>query len=54
MKQQKTVEDYVKTIYLLEKQNGYVRGVDIAAQLGVSRPTVSVSLKALEKEGYVF
>lgn len=54
MKQQKTVEDYVKTIYLLEKQNGYVRGVDIAAQLGVSKPTVSISLKGLEKEGYVF
>ena len=53
MKQRKTVEDYLKTIYLLQNQNGSVRGVDIAAQLGVSRPTVSISLKALEQEGYL-
>ena len=54
MKQRKTVEDYLKTIYLLQKQNGCVHGVDIAAQLGVSKPTVSISLKGLEQEGYLF
>lgn len=54
MKQRKTVEDYLKTIYLLQRQNGCVRGVDIAARLDVSKPTVSVSLKGLEKEGYLF
>ena len=51
MKQRKTVEDYLKAVYLLQKQNGSVRGADIAAELHVSRPTVSVSLKELEKEG---
>ena len=45
MKQRKTVEDYLKAVYLLQKQNGSVRGADIAAELHVSRPTVSVSLK---------
>ena len=54
MKQRKTVEDYLKTVYLLQNQNGRVRGVDIAAYLGVSRPTVCVSLRALEQEGYLF
>ena len=54
MKQRKTVEDYLKAVYLLHKKNGSVRGVDIAAELHVSRPTVSVSLKELEKEGYLF
>ena len=54
MKQRKTVEDYLKAAYLLQKQNGSVRGADIAAELHVSRPTVSVSLKELEKEGYLF
>lgn len=54
MKQRRTREDYLKTIYLLQKNNGYVWGVDIAEQLGVSRPTVSISLKQLEKEGYLF
>ena len=54
MKLRRTTEDYLKTIYLLQKQNGCVRGVDIAAQLGVSKPTVSISLKGLEQEGYLF
>ena len=45
MKQRKTVEDYLKAVYLLQKQNGSVRGADIAAELHVSRPTVSVKLK---------
>lgn len=54
MKQRKTVEDYLKAVYLLQKQNGSVRGADIAAELHVSRPTVSISLKELEKEGYFF
>lgn len=54
MKQRKTVEDYLKAVYLLKKQNSSVHGADIAAELHVSRPTVSVSLKELEKEGYLF
>ena len=53
MKQKKTVEDYLKVIYILSKQKG-VHGVDIAGELGVSRPTVSVALKALAREGYIF
>ena len=52
MKQRKTTENYLKAIYLLSEM-GEVRGTDIAEYLGVSRPTVSVSLKSLEKEGYL-
>ena len=53
MKQKKSVEDYLKVIYILSKQKE-VHGVDIAGELKVSRPTVSVALKALEEEGYIF
>lgn len=53
MKQKKSVEDYLKTIYTLSKRKA-VHGSDIAGELGVSRPTVSVALKALAEEGYVF
>ena len=52
MKQKKSTEDYLKVIYLLS-QKGEVRGTHIAEQLGVSRPTVSVALKGLEREGYI-
>ena len=52
MKLRRTTEDYLKTIYLLS-QKTKVHGAHIAEELGVSKPTVSVSLKALEREGYL-
>ena len=53
MKQKKSAEDYLKVIYILSKKKE-VHGSDIAGELKVSRPTVSVALKALAEEGYVF
>lgn len=53
MKQKKSIEDYLKTIYILSSR-GCVRGADIAKALNVSRPTVSVALRELSKEGYLF
>ena len=47
MKQRKSTEDYLKTIYILESQQG-VHGSDVARMLKVTRPTVSIALKALE------
>ena len=52
MKARKTTEDYLKTIYMLSQQQE-VHACMIADRLGVSRPTVSVSLKRLAKEGYL-
>ena len=52
MKLRRTTEDYLKTIYLLS-QKTEVHGASIAEALGVSKPTVSISLKALEQEGYL-
>ena len=52
MKLRRTTEDYLKTIYILSKA-GEVHGAAIAERLGVSRPTVSISLKALKQEGYI-
>ena len=53
MKQKKSVEDYLKVIYILSRRKG-VHGADIAGELRVSRPTVCVALKALAEEGYLF
>lgn len=53
MKRKKSVEDYLKIIYILSKRKS-VHGADIAGELKVSRPTVSVALKALAEEGYLF
>lgn len=43
-------EDYLKLIYKLSR-TGQVRGSDIAQELDVSRPTVSVCLKRMIEDG---
>lgn len=50
LKQKKSVEDYLKTIYVLARKKD-VHGADIAKEIGVSRSTVCVSLKALTEKG---
>lgn len=52
LKRKQSVEDYLKTIYILSKLKE-VHGIHIAEALGISRPTVCVALKALENDGYV-
>lgn len=45
-------EDYLKLIHTISKTKG-VRGVDLARELEVSRPTVSIFLKQLVEAGDV-
>lgn len=52
MKQNRKTEDYMKVIYRLQESD-LVRGVDIARELGVSKPTVSIALKELEASGLI-
>ena len=42
-----SAEDYLERILMLLEQKGYVRSVDIAAGLNVSKPSVSVAMKKL-------
>lgn len=42
----------MKVIYRL-REDGAVRGAYIARELGVTKPTVSVSLKEMEEAGYL-
>ena len=53
MNRSKRVEDYMKIIYR-HQENSLVRSVDIAHELGVSKPTVSVALKKMEASGLIF
>ncbi len=48
-----SAENYLETIYILKKQNGYARSVDVAHHLGFSKPSVSVAMKSFREEGYV-
>ena len=46
------LEDYLKRILCLSKKK-LVHAADLARDLGVSRPTVCVLLKQLQRDGYV-
>ncbi len=46
-------EMYLETIYILSEKNSNVRGIDISAKMGFSKPSVSRALGLLKKEGLV-
>ncbi len=46
-------ENYLETIYMLRNRNGTCRSVDVAAELGYSKPTISVMMKNLRENGYI-
>lgn len=46
-------EMYLKTIYLLSKENELVRSVDVANSLNYSKPSVSRAVKNLINEGSI-
>lgn len=53
MKIHQSAENYLETIYVLTKRNGSVRSIDIANELGFSKPSVSVAMKSLRENGYI-
>ena len=53
MKLNRSGEDYLKTILILEEQNGSVRSVDVAERLHFSKPSVSKAMKLLQEGGYL-
>lgn len=46
-------EDYLETIYRLNKEKGYVRSIDVAETMGVTKPSVSRAMSLLRKEGCI-
>ena len=53
MKIQKAAEDYLEAMLMLKEQKGYVRSIDIAQMLGVTKPSVTYSTKRLRENGYI-
>ena len=49
----KSAEDYLESMIILKEKNGYVRSIDIAGFLGVTKPSVSNAMKRLREEGYI-
>ena len=53
MKIHQSAEDYLETILILRERKGSVRSIDVAGELGFSKPSVSVAMKKLRETGYV-
>ena len=47
---QESAENYLETILVLKERNGTVRSVDIAAEMGFSKPSVSVAMRNLREQ----
>ena len=48
-----SAENYLETILRLSKELPVVRSVDIATELGYSKPSVSVAMKNLRNNGHI-
>ena len=46
-------EMYLETIYLLRKEKGFVRAIDVASELGYSKASVSRAMGILQNGGYI-
>ena len=53
MKNRESEEMYLETILLLKNRIGFVRSIDIAEELGYSRPSVSRAVGLLTKKEYI-
>ena len=50
---QEAAEMYLETILSLKKKTGVVRAVDIAREMGYSKPTISEQMKKFRENGSV-
>ena len=46
-------ENYLEAIYMLSEKQGAVRSIDVVNHLGFSKPTVSVAVHTLERNGFL-
>ena len=49
----KSAEDYLEAMLMMKERHGYVRSIDVAEQLGVTKPSVSYATKQLRENGYI-
>lgn len=53
MKIQESAENYLETILILHQRIGDVRSVDIANELGYSKPSISIAMRNLRENNYI-
>ena len=53
MEIRKSAEDYLEAMLMLKEERGYIRSIDVAEKLGVTKPSVSYATKRLRESGYI-
>ena len=54
MKLQESGEDYLETILLLQRKQGYVRATDVAEAMHYTKASISRAVKLLRENGYIY
>ena len=49
----KASEDYLEAMLMMQEEHGFIRSVDVADRLGVTKPSVSYATKRLREAGYI-
>ena len=53
MKLHKSGEDYLEAVLILKNKNGYVRSLDVAQFLNVTKPSVSYAMRLLSEGDFI-
>jgi len=53
MKIQKAAEDYLEAMLMMKERHGFIRSIDVAEQLHVTKPSVTYTTKRLRENGYI-
>lgn len=53
MKYQQSEEDYLEKILMLQEKNPNVHSIDIANEMGFSKPSVSIAMHKLADKGFI-
>ena len=53
MEMHESGENYLETILMLKERMGQVRSIDIANEMGFTKPSISVAMKKLRENGYI-
>ena len=53
MKIMRASEDYLEAMLMMKEKHGYIRSIDVAEYLGVTKPSVTYTTKRLKENGYI-
>ncbi len=53
MRIKESAENYLEAILMIKKEKGFVRSIDVANELGFTKPSVSVAMKHFREEEYI-